>query len=211
MSSTSDSFEHTASEGTPVVVVPRSMGIVDEFKPKTQTSGSHPLGYTDPIIRSKLTCQQLNKIKETYGIPNDLGYRLPLSGETVGDADEGEVAFYPYLFKLGVWITLHPLFCRFLTFFKICPTQLTPNGWVVLLGVAVLSHLSGLSLDIHVFRSFLSLKHKFSSGYYIKSDPNYQVISDSHSAHKRWEEYFFFIRGLIGEVAYKFEASCKTR
>ena len=72
-----------------------------------------------------------------------------------------------------------------------------------------LSHLSGLPLDIHVFRSFLSLKYKFISGYYITSDPNYQVISDSYSAHKRWEEYFFFIRGLIGEVPYKFGALCK--
>ena len=62
---------------------------------------------------------------------------------------------------------------------------------------------------MRMLRSFIALKHKSDSGYYIASDPNYQVISDPHSAHKKWKEYFFFIRGPIGEVPYKFGAPCK--
>ena len=108
-----------------------------------------------------------------YGVPNALECKVPLSGESVGDANDGKVAFYSHLFRLGVRIPLHPFCCRFLTFFGICPTQLTPNGWVVLLGIVVLSHLSGLPLDMRTLRSFLSLKYKSDSGYYIASDPNY--------------------------------------
>ena len=81
---------------------------------------------------------------------------------------------------------------------------------MVLLGLVVLSHLSGLPLDMRTLRSFLSLKYKSGTGYYIASDPNYQVISDPPSAHKKWKENFFFILGPIGEVPYKFGAPCKT-
>ena len=145
-----------------------------------------------------------------YGVPEALECRVPLPGESVRDVNDWEVAFYSYLFRLGVRIPLHPFCYRFLTFFGLCPTQLTLNGWVVLLGIVVLSHLSGLPMDMRTLRSFLSLKYKSDSDYYTASDPNYQVISDPPSAHKKWKESFFFIRGPIGDVPYQFGAPCKN-
>ena len=134
----------------------------DEFESEAQTSGPHVREHSGPFISSQLTNKQLQEIREMYGVPNELE---PLYGESVRDANDGEVVFYPYLFRLGVRIPLHPFCCRFLTFFVICPTQLTPNGWVVLLGIVVLSHLSGLPLDMRTLRSFFSLKYKSGSGY----------------------------------------------
>ena len=64
------------------------------------------------------------------------------SSYTTRDIGDKEVAFYEYHFKLGVRLLLHPFFYQFLIFYGICSTQLTPNGWVVMLGVVVLAYLS---------------------------------------------------------------------
>ena len=127
MSSASISFEHTDFEGTPSIVVPMVTRIVDEFKPKAQASGSRYHHYTGPIIMSKLTQKQLDRVRETYKIPDNFEDRLPSPGYTVKDVGDGEVAFYPFLFKLGVRLPLYPFFCQFITFSRIFPTQLTPN------------------------------------------------------------------------------------
>ena len=97
---------------------------------------------------SRLTQKQLDQVRETYKIPNYLECRLPSPGHTVGDTSNGEVVFYPFLFKLGRF-PLHQFFCRILTFYEIYLTQLAPSEWIVLLGIVVLSHLSGVAMDLH--------------------------------------------------------------
>ena len=109
--SSSDSSEYTASERSLVIAVRSTTRNVDEFKPEAQTSDSHFIEYTGPLVRSQLTRKQLQEIRETYRVPSELDCRLPFFGESFGDANEGQVAFYPYLFKLGVRIPLHPFYC----------------------------------------------------------------------------------------------------
>ena len=76
----------------------------------------------------------------------------------------GKSYSYPYLFKLGVRLPLHQFFFHFLTFYGLCLTQLTPNRWVVLLGIVVLSHHSEVTIDLWTLQSLLTPKHKFRSG-----------------------------------------------
>ena len=109
--SSSDSFDQTASERSLAVFVCPLTRIIDEFEPEAQTSGSHAQEYIGPFISSQLTNKQLQEIREMYGVPNDLECRVPLSGESVRDTNDREVAFYPYLFRLGVRIPLHPFCC----------------------------------------------------------------------------------------------------
>ena len=92
---------------------------------------------------SSLTQKGLDQIRTTFNIPKNLECRVPGPNSSVIDIRDDEIAFYPYLFKLGVRLPLHPFICEFLTFYGLSPVQLAPNGWIVLLGIIVISHLSG--------------------------------------------------------------------
>ena len=50
-----DSFEQIASKRSLAIAVRLTTRIVDEFEPEAQTSGSHFIEYTGPLVRSQLT------------------------------------------------------------------------------------------------------------------------------------------------------------
>ena len=66
MSSISISSEHTNSEGTPSIEIPRDTRIVDEFELEAQASGSWFHYYTGPLIKFLLSQLQLDQIKNTH-------------------------------------------------------------------------------------------------------------------------------------------------
>ena len=72
----------------------------------------------------------MDQIMRDDRIPDALKCRVPSLDETVISARADKTAFYPYFFKLGVMLHLHPFF------------------YYSLLSVVVLSHLSGADLDL---------------------------------------------------------------
>ena len=55
-------------------------------------------------------------------------------------------------------------------------------------------------MDLRSLRTVFSLKSKTGTGYYIAMDSEHQIVVDLDSAHKKWKNDFFFIRGSIGDV-----------
>ena len=69
----------------------------------------------------------------------------------------GMVCFFEVAFDNGLRFPLHPFMKRVLQHFNICPSQLTPNGWGILVGLLTSFRDKGLgipslALFLHLFR-----------------------------------------------------------
>ena len=68
----------------------------------------------------------------------------------------GMVCFFEVAFDNGLRFPLHPFMKRVLQHFNICPSQLTPNGWGILVGLLVSFRdkrlgIPSLALFLHLF------------------------------------------------------------
>ena len=69
----------------------------------------------------------------------------------------GMVCFFKVAFDNGLRFPLHPFMKRVLQYFNICPSQLAPNGWGILVGLLASFRDKGLgipslALFLHLFR-----------------------------------------------------------
>ena len=67
------------------------------------------------------------------------------------------VCFFEVAFDNGLLFPLHPFMKRVLQHFNICPSQLAPNGWGILVGL--LGSFRDRGLDIPSLALFLHLFH----------------------------------------------------
>ena len=113
----------------------------------------------------------------------------------------GMVCFFEVAFDNGLRFPLHPFMKRVLQHFNICPSQLAPNGWGILVGLLASFRDKGLgipslALFLHLFRP-----NETTEGflYFSRRSGAPAVISDLPSSHRSWKGCYFFVSGFNWE------------
>ena len=107
------------------------------------------------------------------------------------------VCFFEAAFEKGLRFPLHPFIKSVLQHFNVCPSQLSPNFWGVLVGLSVFFRDKGLGVpSIALLMDLFSVKEALEGFLYISKWATAQpIISDFPSSHKHWKERYFFIGG----------------
>ena len=107
------------------------------------------------------------------------------------------VCFFEVAFDNGLRFPLHPFIKGVLQHFNVCPSQLSPNCWGILVGLLVFFRDRGLGVpSIALFLNLFSTKESAKGSlYYSRRTGSPLVISDLPSSHRFWKERFFFVSG----------------
>ena len=113
----------------------------------------------------------------------------------------GMVCFFEVAFDNGLRFPLHPFIKGVLQHFNICPSQLAPNGWGILVDLLAFFRDRGLGVP-----SVALLLHLFSPKdtnegflYFSRRSGAPLVVSDLPSSHRSWKGRFFFVSGFNWE------------
>ena len=100
-------------------------------------------------------------------------------------------------FDNGLRFPLHPFIKRVLQHFNVCPSQLSPNFWGILVGLLVLFRDKGLGVpSIALFLDLFSVKEATEGFLYLSRRASAPlIISDLPSSHRFWKERYFFVSG----------------
>ena len=111
------------------------------------------------------------------------------------------VFFFEVAFENGLCFPLHPFIKRVLQHFNVCPSQLSPNFWGILIGMLVVFRDKGLGVpSIALFLDLFSVKEVAEGFLYLsKCSSASLIISDLPSSHKFWKERYFFVSGCLWE------------
>ena len=107
------------------------------------------------------------------------------------------VCFFEVAFDNGLRFSLHPFIKRVLQHFNICPSQLSPNFWGILVGLLVFFRDEGLGVpSIALFLDLFSVKEATEGFLYLSRHASAPlIISDLPSSHRFWKERYFFVSG----------------
>ena len=107
------------------------------------------------------------------------------------------VCFFEVAFENDLRFPLHPFIKRVLQHFNVCPSQLSPNFWGVLVGLLVVFRDKGLGVpSIALLLDFFSVNKAAKGFLYISKRSSAKlIISDLPSSHKFWKERYFFVSG----------------
>ena len=107
------------------------------------------------------------------------------------------VCFFEVTFKNGLRFPLHPFIKKVMQHLNVCPSQLSPNFWGVLVGLLVVFRDRGLGVpSIALLLDFFSVKEAVEGFLYISKRSNAKlIISDLPSSHKYLKECYFFVSG----------------
>ena len=107
------------------------------------------------------------------------------------------VCFFEVAFDNGLRFPLHPFIKGVLHHFNVCPSQLSPNFWGILVGLLVFFRDRGLDvLSIALFLDLFSVKDSVEGFlYFSRRSGAPLVISYLPSSHRLWKERYFFVSG----------------
>ena len=105
------------------------------------------------------------------------------------------VCFFEVAFDNGLRFPLHPFIKGVLQHFNVCPSQLSPNCWGILVGLLVFFRDRGLGVpSIALFLDLFSSKETAEGFLYFSSRTGAPlIISNLPSSHKFWKERYFFV------------------
>ena len=152
-----------------------------------------------------VAAMSLNRVEPLFGEIFAARYRPP-SGVQVWCPDvltsyvvqvPKMVCFFEVTFENGLLFPLHPFIKRVLQHFNVCPSQLSPNFWGILVGLLVVFRDKGLGVpNIALLLDFFSIKEAAEGFLYISKRSNAKlIISDLPSSHKYWKEHYFVVSG----------------
>ena len=107
------------------------------------------------------------------------------------------VCFFEVAFDNGLRFPLHPFIKRVLQHFNVCPSQLSPNGWGILVGLLVFFRDRGLGVPSIALLLYIFSAKETVEGflYFSRCTDAPLVISDLPSSHRLWKEHYFFVSG----------------
>ena len=115
----------------------------------------------------------------------------------------GMVCFFEVAFDNGLRFPLHPFVKGVLQHFNICPSQLAPNGWGILVGLLAFFRdrglgVPGVALLLHLFSPIATAEGFI---YFSRRSGAPLVISDLPSSHRSWKGRYFFVSGCTWEYS----------
>ena len=109
----------------------------------------------------------------------------------------GMVSFFEVAFDNDFRFPLHPFIKEVVQHFNICPSQLAPNGWRILVGL--LAFFRDRGLGVPNVAMLLHLFNPTATGegfiYLSRRSGTPLVISDLPSSHRSWKGRYFFLSG----------------
>ena len=107
------------------------------------------------------------------------------------------VCFFEVAFDNGLRFPLHPFGKGVLQHFNVCPSQLSPNCWGILVGLLVFFRDRGLGVpSISLFLDLFSAKETAEGFlYFSRRSGTPLIIFDLPSSHRLWKERYFFVSG----------------
>ena len=107
------------------------------------------------------------------------------------------VCFFEVAFDNGLRLPLHPFIKGVLQHFNVCPSQLSPNGWGILVGLLVFFTDRGLGVPSVALLIYLFSAKETVEGfiYFSKRSGAPLVIFDLPSSHRLWKGRNFFVSG----------------
>lgn len=189
------------SEGTPQV---GTSGRGQEF---ASTCGGGPVR-KDPKSRThfaahglptSLKPKDIPAIGEAYRIPESIPLMLPGPDLDAGSPPEGMVAFGLQSLKVGVRFPLSSFLRAVLTFHRIAPHQLHPNGYGCLLGLEKLFSTIGKDWPtMEELMAFYELRDvKDSPGFYSFYPIAGKVTFGENTSIKHWRDQYFYTTTAI--------------
>ena len=155
----------------------------------------YPLGseYLRSAVQNALAVG-LSRVEPLYGEVFARRYRPPF-GVQVWSPDvltsyvvqvPKMVCFFEVAFENGLHFPLHPFIKRVLQHFNVCPSQLSPNFWGILIRLLVVFRDKGLGVpNIAMFLDLFSVKEAPKGFLYLsKRSSAPLIISDLPSSHK---------------------------
>ena len=105
----------------------------------------------------------------------------------------GMVCFFEVAFDNG----LHPFMKGVFQHFNVCPSQLAPNSWGILVGLLAFFRDRGLGVPNVALLLYLFSPKETAEGFlYFSRRPGAPlVISDLPSSHRSWKGRYFFVSG----------------
>ena len=107
------------------------------------------------------------------------------------------VCFFKVAFDNGIRFPLHPFIKGVLQHFNVCISQLSSNGWGILVGLLVFFRDRGLDVPSIASLLYLCSEKETAEGflYFSRRTDAPLVISDLPSSHRLWKEHYFFVSG----------------
>ena len=160
------------------------------------------LDYLKSAIQHAVTVGP-SKVDPSYGVTFSERYRPP-PGILVWTPDvltfnvasvPGMVCFFEVAFDNGLRFPPHPFMKGVLQHFNICPSQLAPNGWGILVGLLTFFRDRGLGVpSVALLFNIFSPKETTEGFLYFSRLPGAPlVISDLPFSHRSWKGHYFFV------------------
>ena len=107
------------------------------------------------------------------------------------------VCFFEVAFDDGLRFPLYPFIKEVLQHFNVCPSQLAPNGWGILVGPLTFFRDRGLGVPNVAYLLYLFSPKETAEGflYFSRRSGAPLVISDLPSSHRLWKGRYFFVKG----------------
>ena len=107
------------------------------------------------------------------------------------------VCFFEVAFDNGLRFPLHPFIKGVLQHFNVCPSQLAPNGWGILVSLLVFFRDRGLGVPSIALLLYLFSPKETSEGflYFSRRSGAPLVISDLPFFYRLWKGCYFFVSG----------------
>ena len=107
------------------------------------------------------------------------------------------VCFFEVAFDNGLRFPLHPFIKGVLQHFNVCPSQLSPNGWGILVSLLVFFRDKGfgvpsIALFLYLFRAKETVEGFL---YFSMRSGTPLMIFDFPSSHRLWKGRYFFVIG----------------
>ena len=186
------------ASGEPPFPLDKGKGRIDEIK---YPGGSE---YLQSAVQNALAVGP-SRVEPLYGETFARRYRPPF-GVKVWSPDiltsymvqvPKMVCFFEVAFDNGLRFPLHPFIKRVLQHFNVCPSQLAPNFWGILVALLVFFRDKGLGVpSIALFLDLFSVKEAAEGFLYLSRCADAPlIISDLPSSHRFWKERYFFVSG----------------
>ncbi|GFQ03448.1 hypothetical protein PHJA_002488600 [Phtheirospermum japonicum] len=168
-----------------------------------QLVGQPKIWMVAPVdVVSTLTYQDIERFKSMFYIPAHWECYVP--GPEDGGlsmAPHSSLCMYKDMFRSGVRFPLHSSFCEILNFYNVCPAQLAPNVWKVIIGFITLAASMSLPVSDAVFSKMYKIqRYPGCSGvWYFTFDKMTRLLLECSDSNKNWNSKFFYVIASEGD------------
>ena len=118
-----------------------------------------PPGEMEPEkYHSVLTSEDLGRIRGYCFIPSEFDLEVPGPSDRVHCPPVGWLGIYEDSLKAGLRFPIHPFVIKLLTEYNMCPAQIVPNSWRIIIGFLSLCLLHKRTPTVNLFRACYTLK-----------------------------------------------------